>query len=59
MTCGIKKPNKWLRIIIGVAIIIVGLYFDSYFALIGLIPIAFAISGYCPLCAIKAYKNND
>jgi hypothetical protein len=55
MTCGIKKPNKPLRITIGIVILFLGFYFESYFGFLGLIPIMFALSGYCPLCAIS-YK---
>lgn len=54
MTCSIKKPAKTPRIVAGVVIIILGIYFQSFLALLGFIPIIFAIIGYCPLCTIKA-----
>jgi uncharacterized membrane protein YkvI len=52
MTCSIKKPNKTIRIIIGIVILLVGVYFESFWGLIGLIPIGFAIFGYCPICSL-------
>jgi len=36
-------------------ILFLGFYFESYFRFLGLIPIMFALSGYCPLCTIS-YK---
>ncbi|MGM0622851.1 MAG: YgaP family membrane protein [Campylobacterota bacterium] len=54
MSCSIKKPAKLPRIIAGVGIIILGIYLQSYWGLLGFIPIIFAIIGYCPLCSVKA-----
>ncbi len=52
MTCSIKKPNKTIRIIVGIVILLVGVYFESFWGLIGLVPIGFAIFGYCPICSL-------
>ncbi|MDD2698533.1 MAG: DUF2892 domain-containing protein [Arcobacteraceae bacterium] len=59
MTCGIKKPNTLLRIFVGVFIIAIGFYFESYFGALGTIPIIFAIIGFCPICYLQAIKNKN
>lgn len=49
MECNVGTLDKVLRVIIGIAIIGTGLYFNSWFGLIGLIPIATALFGKCLL----------
>jgi len=41
--------DKWIRVIIGLAIIGAGIYFKSWWGLVGIIPIATAITGTCLL----------
>lgn len=53
MTCGIKKPNTLLRISVGLLILAIGFYFESYFGLLGIIPIIFGIIEFCPICYLK------
>ena len=43
------KINKWVRIILGIAIILAGIYYGNWWGLIGLIPLLIGISGWCPL----------
>jgi hypothetical protein len=55
MTCNVGKIERAARLIVGV--IILGLYgaLDppwKYLTLIGLIPLASAITGFCPLYAL-------
>ena len=40
--------DKKVRIILGAVIIILGLYFQSWWGLIGLVPLATAFMGVCP-----------
>lgn len=40
--------DKTLRLILGVVILIVGYIYESWWGLIGLIPIATSFSGFCP-----------
>ncbi|MBP7496070.1 MAG: DUF2892 domain-containing protein [Bacteroidales bacterium] len=49
MKCNIGKTDKIIRWIIGIVIIALGLYFRSWWGLIGLIPILTAIFGFCGL----------
>ncbi|MFA6789805.1 MAG: YgaP-like transmembrane domain [Arcobacteraceae bacterium] len=57
MACSIKKPNKTIRILFGVILIVFGVYFEQFWiAVIGIIPIIFAVIGFCPLCWIDNKK---
>lgn len=43
------NTDRWIRVIIGLAIIAVGIYFKSWWGLIGIIPLATALINTCPL----------
>ena len=49
MKCNIGTTDKIIRIIVGLVIIGSGIYFKSWWGIIGLIPILTAILGWCPL----------
>ena len=49
MQCNIGKADKVLRIIIGLVIIAIGMYFKSWWGAIGLVPLLTATIGWCPL----------
>ncbi|MCK9336917.1 MAG: DUF2892 domain-containing protein [Arcobacteraceae bacterium] len=49
MTKNIGKVDKIARIVIGVLIILVGIMTGSWLGIIGLIPLATGIMGWCPL----------
>ncbi|MEG8947865.1 YgaP family membrane protein [Rosettibacter firmus] len=51
MKKNIGSTDKILRVIIGILIIAIGLITKSWWGLIGLIPIATALIGWCPLYA--------
>ncbi len=54
MNKNIGKTDKIIRIIVGVAIIAYGVMTNSWLGLIGLIPLATALIGWCPLyCPLK------
>lgn len=48
MKCNIGKTDKIIRWIAGIIIAALGLYYQSWWGLIAIIPIATAILGYCP-----------
>jgi len=48
MKKNIGKIDKIIRSIIGSSIIAVGLYYQSWWGIIGLAPITLAILGWCP-----------
>lgn len=44
--------DKAIRVIVGLVIIGLGLYYKSYWGFIGILPIVVAAVGYCPLYAL-------
>ncbi len=52
MKCNVGKTEQTIRITLGVVIILLGLYFKSWWGLIGLLPISTGIIRYCPLSAM-------
>ncbi len=52
MNNNVGSADKIIRIIIGLVIGGLGIYFQSWWGLIGLIPILTAIFGFCPLYSI-------
>ncbi|MEN3044206.1 MAG: DUF2892 domain-containing protein [Candidatus Hydrothermales bacterium] len=41
--------DRWIRIILGIIIIFLGIYFKSLWGIIGLVPLITGIIGFCPL----------
>ena len=48
MKCNVGKIDKSVRIIVGIGIIAIGIYFQSWWGAIGVIPIFTAAIGWCP-----------
>lgn len=44
--------DRWLRIILGLAIAAAGFYFKSWFGLIAIVPLGTALMGSCPLYTV-------
>lgn len=49
MKPNIGKYDKNLRLILGAVILLLGIFFQSWWGLLGLIPIATALVNFCPL----------
>ncbi len=49
MKCNVGKTDKIIRVILGVAIIAVGIYYKSWWGAIGLIPLLTGLAGNCLL----------
>jgi Protein of unknown function (DUF2892). len=49
MKCNVGKTEQIVRILIGAAIVLLGLYFKSWWGLIGLAPIITGAIQYCPV----------
>jgi len=49
MKCNVGKTDKTIRIVAGLIILTLGLVLKSWWGLIGIIPLATALSGWCPL----------
>jgi Protein of unknown function (DUF2892). len=49
MKCNVGRTEQTVRIVIGAAVVLLGLYFRSWWGLIGLAPIITGLIRYCPL----------
>lgn len=49
MTCNVGGTERKFRIITGAAILAAGLYFQSWWGLIGLVPLVTGLIRFCPL----------
>ena len=62
MTANIGTVDRVVRIVVGLVILGLGVYFKSWWGLVGLLPIATALVRFCPAytlfgvntCALKA-----
>lgn len=52
MQKNIGKTDKTIRIIVGLVIIAMGLYFQSWWGAAGLVPLATALINWCPPYAL-------
>jgi hypothetical protein len=51
MKCNVGKTDRVIRVLIGLALLIGGIYFGSGWGAIGLVPLLTAAIGWCPLYA--------
>lgn len=51
MTCNVGKADKIFRIFAGLAIGAVGLYYQSWWGLAGIVPFMTGLLNFCPLYA--------
>lgn len=49
MKKNVGSADKIVRIVVGIAIVAAGFYFKSWWGLIGIVPLATAFMGFCPL----------
>lgn len=49
MTSNVGKTDKIIRMVAGVAIAVLGIYFKSWWGLLAIIPLLTAAVGFCPL----------
>jgi len=56
MTCNMGRGDRVFRGILGIVILGAGLFFQSWWGLIGLIPLATSTVGFCP--AYVPFKLN-
>ena len=48
MKCNVGKTDRIIREAVGLVIILAGLYFKSWWGLVGLVPLLTAIFRFCP-----------
>ena len=58
MIQNIGKTDKIIRIVLGIAILLIGFMNHSWWGLIGLIPLGTALLGYCPLYPLVGVNTN-
>jgi hypothetical protein len=49
MKCNVGTVDRLLRVIFGLVIAILGVVFDSWWGLVGLVPLATGLFKFCPL----------
>lgn len=49
MACNVGTIDRILRVIVGLAIMGAGVYYNSWLGFIGIIPIIVALLGWCPM----------
>lgn len=52
LTSNENNTDRVIRVILGVVILALGLYYGSWIGLIGLIPLVTGVIGWCPLYAL-------
>jgi len=57
MKCNVGTVDRLLRIILGLIISILGVYFDSWWGVIGIIPMATGLFKFCPLYFLLKYRQ--
>jgi hypothetical protein len=58
MVHNIGKTDKIIRIVLGIAILIIGYMNHSWWGLVGLVPLGTALLGYCPLYTLLKINTN-
>ena len=49
MKCNVGTIDRLMRIVVGLIIAILGVWFDSWWGLVGLVPLATGLFRFCPL----------
>jgi hypothetical protein len=49
MTCNVGRTDRIIRIILGLAIALLGVVFDSWWGLLGIIPLVTGLFSFCPV----------
>lgn len=59
MKCNIGKIEQIVRIVIGLGIVLIGLYYRSWWGIIGIVPIITGVSRYCPVSDVLGVSTCD
>lgn len=57
MQCNVGKTDRILRIIIGLVIVAAGILYQSWWGLIGLVPLATGLFRFCPLYTLFKFNT--
>lgn len=58
MQLNVGKPERVIRVIVGLAIIGAGVYYQSWWGAIGLIPVLTGVLGWCPPYQLLGISTN-
>lgn len=56
MTCNMGRGDRIFRGILGIAVLVAGIYYQSWWGLVGLIPLMTSVFAWCP--AYVPFKIN-
>ena len=59
MKCNIGRAEQIVRIVIGVAVVLLGLYYKSWWGVIGIVPIITGLIRYCPVSDVLGISTCD
>lgn len=59
MKCNVGRTEQIVRVVIGTVIVLIGVYFRSWWGLIGLVPIITGAIRYCPISAVLGISTCD
>ncbi|WP_433618811.1 YgaP family membrane protein [Paenibacillus cellulositrophicus] len=57
MNCNVGRTEQVVRVTVGGIIVLTGLYYKSWWGLIGLAPIITGVTRYCPANAVFGIQN--
>ena len=58
MQLNVGKPERVIRVIVGLVIIGAGVYYQSWWGAIGLVPVLTGILGWCPPYQLLGISTN-
>ncbi len=57
MKVNVGSIDRIVRVLLGVAIIAAGLYYQSWLGLLAIVPLGTALVGFCPLYALFGFST--
>ncbi len=58
MKCNVGKTDRYLRIVAGIAIIAVGIFMQSWWGAVGIVPLLTGIIRWCPAYPLLGISTN-
>jgi len=58
MQLNVGKPERVIRVVVGLAIIGAGFYYQSWWGAIGLVPVLTGLMGWCPPYQLLGISTN-
>jgi len=59
MKCNIGRAEQIVRIVIGFAVVLLGLYYKNWWGIIGIVPIITGLIRYCPISDVLGISTCD